>query len=300
MKSVVGLSSSRVRIWIAVVCLILIPSWAAAQFSGTARDWYDAAENQAHTWHSDADLLYMLGGGEDIHLAGEALIWSYIFDSDSDDSLYMVVMSLGFPVYADEIFDTLTIVDPLPSNWIDSDAAIAVAEDNGGSDFRQNTGSDLIVASAGRSLYVPEFTRPVWMFMYTDTTQFGETILIYVDAVTGAYIDTQGLGIGDGNGGGQALPKALELSQNYPNPFNPSTTLKYSIPEGKARPVSLEVYDVRGRRVKTLFDGERAPGNYVCHWDGKDDRGARLGAGIYLARLRSGGDLLVRKMSLVK
>jgi hypothetical protein len=241
----------------------------------------------------------MLGTGDELHIAGETLIWTYLFESSMDDSLLAVVVTLGFPVGV-EISDTLSILDPLPDNWIDSDAAVAVAEANGGSDFRQNTGSDLIIAAAGRGLYLLELQRAVWMFTYSDTTTFLTTIVVYVDAVSGEWIDTQGVGIGDDSGIYQGMPKGLTLSQNYPNPFNPSTTLRFTVPDGGSAEVSLEIFDVRGRRIKTLFRGERTPGIYDVHWDGKCERGMDVAGGVFLAKLRSKNEVYVRKMTLVK
>jgi len=271
-----------------------------ARLGGTARDYFGPAESLATAWHSDAELRYMLGTDEEMYLAGEAAAWTYFFESSMDDSLYMVLVMLGYPILSGEIIDTLAILDPLPDNWIDSNEAVAVAEDNGGSDFRQNTGSDLIIAGAGRGLYLLDLQRAVWLFTYSDTTTFGTTLFVYVDAVTGEWIDTEGVGIGDRTGGAQELPRALMLSQNYPNPFNPSTSLRYTIPEGGAVEVSLEVFDVRGRSVRTLFEGKREPGMYEVHWDGKNDRGVGVAGGIYLAKLRSEKEICVRKMTLVK
>ncbi len=282
-----------------IACTFLLPSDSRAQLEGTARDYFGPAEALATAWHPDAALRYMLGAGEEMHIAGETMVWTYLFESSMDDSLLMVAVTLGFPVGL-EVSDTLSILDPLPDNWIDSDAAVAVAEANGGGDFRQNTGSDLIIAAAGRGLYLLELQRAVWMFTYSDTTTFLTTIVVYVDAVSGEWIDTQGVGIGSEPGSYQGMPKALTLSQNYPNPFNPSTTLRFTVPEGGVVEVSLEIFDVRGRRIKTLYEGERDPGTYEVHWDGKCERGLDVAGGIFLAKLRSKNEVLVRKMTLVK
>jgi hypothetical protein len=271
-----------------------------AQFDGTARDYYNAAEIVATGWHSDAALLYLFGTGDQMYVAGKTLSWTYLFESSMDDSLFLVNVSLGLPVYSGEVIDTFSILEPLPTDWIDSDTAVAVAEANGGSDFRSNTGSNIILAGAGRGLYLLEPTRPVWLFTYTDTTTYGTTIMIYVDAQTGEYIDTQGVGIGDRSSHGQDLPKTFSLSQNYPNPFNPSTTLSYTVPAGEERAVSLEVYDVRGKMLRTLFRGTRGSGVYKVRWDGRDARGMEVGGGVYLARLHSGKETSIRKMTLVK
>ena len=88
------------------------------------------------------------------------------------------------------------------------------------------------------------------------------------------------------------------LAQNYPNPFNPSTTIAFSI--AKASNVELAVYDVGGRRVRTLIDGPKAADHYRVEWDGLNDAGTRVASGIYFCRLRSDSFGATKKMILIK
>lgn len=89
------------------------------------------------------------------------------------------------------------------------------------------------------------------------------------------------------------LPNALRLEQNYPNPFNPTTTIQYSVPEKQF--VSLKVYDLLGREVAMLFEGERLAGNYSAVFDGSS-----LSSGMYFYRLRSGNSIISKKLLLVR
>lgn len=92
----------------------------------------------------------------------------------------------------------------------------------------------------------------------------------------------------------KGLPAKLTISQNYPNPFNPSTTIAYGIPE--TGEVTLEVFDVIGRKVATLLAGERkSAGRYAVTFDASN-----LASGIYIYRLRLGTSVLVRKLTLIK
>jgi len=98
-----------------------------------------------------------------------------------------------------------------------------------------------------------------------------------------------------------APPAALFLGQNHPNPFNPMTTIEYGVPVTAAgAPVFLDVFDARGRHVRTLLRGPQAPGHYKAIWDGRDDRGAAVGSGIYFTRLRAGNEVQTRKAILMK
>ncbi|HET6361564.1 MAG TPA: S8 family serine peptidase [Gemmatimonadota bacterium] len=88
-------------------------------------------------------------------------------------------------------------------------------------------------------------------------------------------------------------PTELALEQNFPNPFRlgEQTTIRFAVPEPASGPprASLAVFDVLGRRVRTLVDGDVIAGEQAVTWDGASDAGATVPSGVYLARLESGG-----------
>ena len=94
------------------------------------------------------------------------------------------------------------------------------------------------------------------------------------------------------------LPESYILSQNYPNPFNPSTKIEYAI--NKRVKVSMEIYNVIGQKVRTLFYGVQSPGTYELVWDGKNDIGQQVSSGVYLYIFTAGQKTEVRKMMLMK
>jgi len=79
----------------------------------------------------------------------------------------------------------------------------------------------------------------------------------------------------------QTVPNEFSLSPNYPNPFNSSTTIRYTIPS--AGPVMLSIYDILGRKVRSLLDIQQPAGEYQVTWEAD-----RFGSGVYFARLTSG------------
>ena len=100
---------------------------------------------------------------------------------------------------------------------------------------------------------------------------------------------------------GAANPTSFRLSQNYPNPFNPSTVIEYNVESSGL--VSLKVYDIMGRLVRTLVDNQhRDSGNadYSVIWNGLDNSGQQVSAGLYLYRLESGAMSTANKMILLK
>ena len=96
------------------------------------------------------------------------------------------------------------------------------------------------------------------------------------------------------------VPTEFGISGNYPNPFNPSTTIEYNV-EASGH-VSLTVYDIMGRTVRTLVNEYKESGrpDYKVVWDGRDDRGQQVSAGLYLYTLRSSGMASTAKMVLMK
>lgn len=95
-----------------------------------------------------------------------------------------------------------------------------------------------------------------------------------------------------------SLDRAV-LHANAPNPFNPRTTLAFTLPE--AGPVTLEIFDARGRRVRTLVDAEvRGPGRHEVVWDGTDASGRSVASGSYVYRLTTEGFAASRSLVLVR
>ena len=89
------------------------------------------------------------------------------------------------------------------------------------------------------------------------------------------------------------------LHDNFPNPFNPETQIRFSI--GSQENIKLIVYDVMGRQVRTLIDGNAYDsGFHVVNWNGLDDKGHRLPSGLYIYRIKAGSFVADKKMLLVK
>jgi hypothetical protein len=94
------------------------------------------------------------------------------------------------------------------------------------------------------------------------------------------------------------VPDGAYLSQSYPNPFNPTTTISFGLTETSL--VSLRIYDVSGRLVRVLVEGERRARHYQEDWDGRDENGVRVASGVYFYRLAAGDFTQTRKMVLLK
>ncbi len=99
--------------------------------------------------------------------------------------------------------------------------------------------------------------------------------------------------------GGAELPATHRLGACAPNPFNPATTIGFSL--ANRAQVELIVYDLTGRRVRTLLAGRWVEaGDHEAKWRGIDEQGREVAAGVYLARFRAGEITATRRMTLIK
>jgi|GEM_PF-466484 len=100
----------------------------------------------------------------------------------------------------------------------------------------------------------------------------------------------------------EELPQEFELMQNYPNPFNAGTTIDYNVPNasGESITVTLEVYDLQGRLIRTLVNGVGEPGRHQAVWNGTDERGSMASSGVYFYRLRAGNFIETKSMVMLK
>lgn len=90
----------------------------------------------------------------------------------------------------------------------------------------------------------------------------------------------------------------FELEQNYPNPFNPATTIEYNL--NSSENVQLNIYDIKGERIKTLVNDFQSAGNYKVQWDGTNSQGSKLSSGVYFYSIKTGSNVSTKKMILLR
>lgn len=96
-------------------------------------------------------------------------------------------------------------------------------------------------------------------------------------------------------------PKMVEsfiLYNNYPNPFNPTTTIKYAVPRDAY--ITLKIYDMLGREVKSLVSGAVAQGEHIVNWDGRNNFGGKVSSGTYIYQMKTNNHTYSRRMMLLK
>jgi len=98
---------------------------------------------------------------------------------------------------------------------------------------------------------------------------------------------------------GIQIPFVNSLKGNYPNPFNPETTVYFSV-EIASSLVNIEVYNLKGQKIKTLINEKLSSGDHSAVWNGKDDMGKSVASGVYLYKMRTGNYTSSKKMILMK
>jgi len=91
-------------------------------------------------------------------------------------------------------------------------------------------------------------------------------------------------------------PNSFYLKQNYPNPFNSSTLISYYLPE--ATDVNITIYNILGKKINTLINCKQLKGNHSVTWTGTDDLNRKVVSGIYFYQLKTGKNILNKKMIL--
>jgi hypothetical protein len=140
--------------------------------------------------------------------------------------------------------------------------------------------------------YISLTSQVKFRFIASDTDP-GSIVEAGVDDFSIVSYEEADAGVAGGN-----RPRGLSLARNIPNPFSAETAIRFAVPS-PGRRVTLKIFDVRGREVTTLLDGE-AVGSNTVRWDGSNRRGSAVPAGIYFANLSDGRQTVSRKIVLAR
>ena len=147
--------------------------------------------------------------------------------------------------------------------------------------------ANLVASTPSPTWTDPTYDAPVVFYKVSTTDHAGNESAAVAPGSTTAV-----------GGSGDLTPLEFALGAPSPNPFGVETALSFTLPHGEA--TRLAVFDASGRRVRTLVDGWVAAGAHSVRWDGSGDSGARLGAGVYFARLEAGAQRATRRVALMK
>ena len=190
------------------------------------------------------------------------LEWTESADVDQDTIEYIVYAKVGqYPL--EEIYDTTSLSYPIPYRDIAVEA------------FRNVPGNNATIRFS------------VWAYDGTDSLKInGEDRVLYVNRYEYLQVDDNG------------IPNAFALHGNYPNPFNPTTQIRFDLPyRGN---VNIHIYNMLGQKVKVFSMPNTPPGRHAITWNGTNQKGQALSAGVYLYQMISEDFVKTRKMILLK
>ncbi len=208
---------------------------------------------------------------------GDATFWSFIFHSASEDSFFQVILSNGLVVGEEEI-EGWSTTRPVPENFIDSDAAIAVAEAEGGAAIRTADPTVLVEAMLAFGLNQSNPDQLVWLVRY-GKFNFGEEIVatFFVDGLTGDVVTNI-------PGTHPAAPQAFSLSPIYPNPVRVGGGFRVSMQLEKPSQIEFGVYNLLGQEVYRSEPTQLPAGAFTTSIR---DLPRGVAAGMYFLRVKA-------------
>ena len=167
--------------------------------------------------------------------------------------------------------------------------------------------SDRVAVLTGFNVYrngeVLAFHTDLFELIYYDTEiEHGEYIYsvtaVYYPGIESSHSNEVSVFVENTSDSDCFNPLVTKLSDNYPNPFNPETRISFSL--DKSQNVSIEIYNIKGQKVKTLVNGELPAKNHVIIWRGDDDFGKSVGSGVYFYKMKTGNYTETKKMLMLK
>lgn len=267
--------------------------------TGFAHDFESGASGWTHDGTSD---LWHLGShrvhsGAASWYCGQDGVWGYINDMacrlDSPEFTLGMSTELRFwcwydvTIYGADGIYVVLVTNGEPSDTLDFIGSGGALETLGsiGNDWLEYT-----YPLAG----TPGDTCMARFVFVSDDSGIAEGFFID-DVSVGTTIGSTGTGIPSDD---EPITTTMELYQNCPNPFSSSTTIRFAL-ETPGH-TTLKIYGVQGRLIRMLSDEHRDPGGHVVVWDGKDEFGEDVAAGVYLYRLSHGESEQTRKMILIR
>lgn len=241
----------------------------------SARFNLNAANQAMQTWAADAELVMLGLHQSQLTPQGEAAMWFFIYHSASLDSEQVVFLSNGNVLGQGSIWQPPSEI-ALPVDWIDSPLAMLTAESHGGSQYRAANQNVTVTGFLSRGLLQHDPQRAVWGIDYTSSAS--SPLTIFVDALTGVVVSVEE------SAAANEIPRSFALQQNYPNPFNPETVIEYRLP--RASEVEISIFNLQGQKMATLARGRQTAGAHKIVWNGLNEFGQRVAAGVYLYQLK--------------
>jgi len=216
---------------------------------------------------SPSDSLAISLTFENLYTDSVVFVWESSADPDGDAVMYRA--KFGHIVYSGE-----TLLDTVKHDSTMAETSIVV--------FYEDFNEDLVDLGGDNSV-----------LKWNVAAIAGSDTVLSDNGPRFVLVDGTSLSVDE-----EFIPTEFALHQNYPNPFNPVTTLNYGLPEQSM--VVMTVYDLMGREVTTLVNQVQKAGYHTIRWNGTDQSGQVVSAGLYIYQITAGDYSVARKMILLK
>jgi len=280
--------------------------------------WYECEEGEGSTWVGSTERVLGDHGTSLEDAVEEFWIWNWFTGDRDDGNHYEEGGDPGWPESTPQAtYSTFPVVGGSPPDALRPDHLacnyVHFARGSAGDEVLHITYDGPAMISVPQAVHVTCLDNSLDAFYYGEVSLnpwgngdiyvegFDEMSLVCLVVVNMSFgMDNMSYTVD-----AELIPTGVPetegfgLSAAVPNPFTAGTEIAYSVPTGSTR-VELSIYNVAGRLVRTLVDGEMAPGGRAASWDGTDANGERVVSGIYFARLRAGGRTDETKMVLLR
>ena len=253
--------------------------------------------NPTHDWNGIANIMVIVTDENDLSDSTSfTLNVSPVNDSPEDFNVLYPTASDTFSTHMGS--DTAIAFSWEESNDIDSDITYTLTIEfeffgNVYSDVHESI-EDTIFSVSSNSLnpILDATAQDIAVFNYYVHSTDGDFVVL--SSLGEFVLSRESLSISDAH----QVPMAYTLYQNYPNPFNPTTKIKYDLPKDQI--VTIAIYDVMGRNIRTFMNISQTAGYHSIHWDAKNDIGEGVAAGMYIYTIQAGEFRATKKMVLLK
>ena len=230
--------------------------------------------------------------------------YNTIIYGNNDNNLVYQDMYMGYSLFAHNLFELPQSYFPInPNNVGNIYSCNPLFIDTG--DHPEMLSSDSPAINAGTTVvpdivisdaYIQYQFAGLCSYEFPDYDLAGNPMIVDGQISMGAY-QYQG-DVSDFTDNDDSMLRKTQLIGNYPNPFNPETTISYSL--SVASNLRVNIYNIRGQKIKTLINGYQAAGNHQVIWDGMDENGKYVSSGIYFYKMEADDFSQIKKMVLMK
>jgi hypothetical protein len=183
--------------------------------------------------------------------------------------------------------ENLTVVNPFPDGSSGNFGEYTVSDGTGS--IRVDDAFTAYNGNLDSSIWLGDQFDKIIGFQYYSFNNYKLLPRNYDDIINHRHVGIEEI---------KPITDVFRLDPNYPNPFNSQTYIRYHIPATSS--VTLIIYNLRGEKVRTLFQGTAAPGNYQLIWNGLDERNRPVSSGIYFCQLKTQNTAVMQKMLYLK